>query len=294
MSSRRYNNIHTTHLTSDDCEIKYGKFINITADKIACDDFSADNIGCINLTAHNIATDNLYSENSLLDNTYLKNVYSNPINTSISIFDDINMNSNYINDISLTTDATDPPYYVKYNLTTKQMSYKIESGPPGSTKKYGQFISKVTQTCASGTVLALSHEVTIISDGPYIQTSPAVNNDRIRFNKIGTYKIGTSIQFYRDANKHYALFWFAKNGNFIPDSSSSVILESPSSKVLAYAEIIENITSLNDYIQIYISGINENIMQYSKTIAYSYNPNPDGGTLGIPFVPSVITTVIEI
>jgi len=72
MSNRRYNNIQSNQLNSTNCEIKYGKFIDITADKISCNDFSANNINCINLSANNIATDNLYSKNSLLDNTYLK------------------------------------------------------------------------------------------------------------------------------------------------------------------------------------------------------------------------------
>jgi len=289
MSSRRYNNVHTNEFTSNNCEIKYGKFIDITADKIACNDFSADNIDCINLTAHNIATDNLYSENSLLDNTYLKNVYSNPTNTSITFFDDINMNSNYINNISLTTDASNPVYFVKYNLTTKQMSYKFESAP-GSIKKYGQFSSNVTQNCPSGTTLALLHELTETSNGPYTQVG---NTSIIRFDIIGIYKIGSSIQFRGLSNDHSGLFWFSKNGTYIPRSSSAVFVQKLNDRNVGYAEIITDITSLTDYVQIFITGshISNNTLEAAEANAFT---PPAVTTPNIPSAPSVITTVIEI
>jgi len=216
-------------------------------------------------------------------------VYSNPINTSISFFDDINMNANYINNISLTTDPSNPVYYVKYNLTTKQMSYKFESAP-ASTKKYGQFSSNITQNCPSGTVLALFHELTETSNGPYTQVG---DTSIIRFDRIGTYKIGSSIQFRGIANDHSGLFWFSINGTYIPRSSSAVFVQKLNDRNVGYAEIITDITSLTDYVQIFITGshISNNTLEAAEANAFT---PPAVTTPNIPSAPSVITTVIEI
>ena len=159
---------------------------------------------------------------------------------------------------------------LNYNTSTKELSYKPYA--------YGQFISTTSQAVSPTT-------------GNLVVLSTAVNNsivtlasNKITFNQVGKFKIGASLQFSQSGGSGTtATFYFKKNGTNISNSATSIYIPGNNTEAAGFTEIIEDITSTTDYIEIYI---------YTDSTGIQLLQVP--ATADIPAIPGIIVSVYQL
>lgn len=230
--------------------------------------FSIDLNGKLNIT------DNLQFENDkiLLTGSISINSTSQHTNTII-----LNATQSTVNS------STQGSFYVKpirndqfdnvlnYNSITSEISYK--------PYLFAQLFSNESQIIQQDTSTAIIHNSIGESNGISLS-----NNTEFHFSQIGKFKIGTSILFSESGGSATtARFWFKKNGSDIPVSSSVVYIPGNNTLTLAYAEIIVNISNINDYIEIFT-------YTSSNNVSIAFSPS----SINYPSSPGIITTIYQL
>lgn len=183
----------------------------------------------------------------------------------------LDMSGNTITNITFNFDSNYDYPYVRYNSSTRTISYKPLS--------YANLYNTLSIQLSPGVITDLNYNNISEYDG--ISYSGA----NIYFTQTGKYKIGTSILASESGgNGRELYFWFNLNGTNIPNSSSVLFIPGNNSTTLGYSEIIVNITNISQYVK---------IQAYTAFIGMSINAvnSPD---INVPLSPSIITTVIQI
>lgn len=196
-------------------------------------------------------------------------------NNLLAVKGTLDMCGNTIIDLSLNFNGNSINPFLRYNTSTRQMSYK--------SMNYATLVCDVSQNVGSNinTVIPLVYNKIDISNGIYYDN---MNPSHILFTQPGVYKIGTSIQFFKSQGTASNVYvWFKTNSGNIDRSASIITLPNGESKIFSYVEIIHEITlPSSQYVYIVIQTTDEDISTYAEPAN------------NIPAVPSIITTVIQI
>lgn len=191
------------------------------------------------------------------------------LNASGTELNSITQNSFYVSNIR--NDTASNLNSLNYNSTSKEISYK--------SINFAQLYNTAGITITQNSITPLIYNS--IGDSAGI----SYNGANITFSQVGIYKIGTSILFAESGGSGAeAYFWFNRNENPIPDSSSVAFLAGNNKRTLAYAEIIFSINNTSDTISISAFSNDSGITA----------PAVSSPALGVPASPSIITTVIQI
>ena len=153
-------------------------------------------------------------------------------------------------------------------------------------KSNGSFLSKVTQTCTSGSIKAMEFEI-----AAYTAIGVDVVNDTfgkatlIQVSKDRVYNIAFSAQLNRTSggSSKQITIWLRKNGSNIADTATHLSVQANAGKLVAAWNFFVNI-AIGDDVQIMWSQ-NDNIDILAE-VADVVLPHPA--------VPSVILTINEI
>jgi hypothetical protein len=159
---------------------------------------------------------------------------------------------------------------LNYNTSTKELSYKPYA--------YGQFISTTSQS-----INATTGNLVVISSAVNNSVLTLVSN-KITFNQVGKFKIGASLQFSQNGGSGTtATFYFKKNGTNVANSGTRIYIPGNNTEASGYAEIVEDITSATDYIEVYV---------YSKSTGITIQQL--GAVGDAPATPGVIVSVYQL
>lgn len=198
------------------------------------------------------------------------NLLIDPSN-SLIVNGDLDMSGNTIKNVYLNYDDSLNYPYLKYNTSTKTISYK--------ELHYANLYNTTDITLPQNTIVDLSY------NNITVNTGITYSGSNITFSQTGRYKIGTSILASESGGSGAQLyFWFNFNGTNIPNSSSVIYTPGNNSTVLGYSEIILEITNISQYVKIQAYSTSTGI-----TIDALSSP-----ALNVPASPSIITTVIQI
>jgi hypothetical protein len=213
------------------------------------------------------------STNEVLHLKSSQNIIIDPSNTLI-MNGTLDMSSNNIINFGLNFNQTNNNSFVRFDTINKQLYYK--------PIYYANIFNTNIIDISNIGITKLTYNQMSEYYGIYYDV---LNPSRIKFTQKGIYKIGTSIQFSRDAASGSDVYvWFMDTSANIHNSASIIHLNGSNAKSFNYVEIIYNI---NDESTQYI----EVVTKASETGVRAYAV---AETSPVPAVPSIITTVIQI
>ncbi len=156
----------------------------------------------------------------------------------------------------------------------------IPPTPFTPTLRYGSFFSTQTQTSLGNEEKSMTFNNTDLSNGVSV-----VNNSQIKVTHAGVYNLQFSAQIRRTSGGGTSLMYiyFAKNGNNIPDSNTSITFRNNNDLLVAGWNFIVSLQA-NEFVEI----------KWLATVPEIEIPYLTGHPMGIPDIPSVIATLTQV
>jgi len=270
--------------------------LNVTTDPQASDVFALVNSGETKKVAYGTIRDNIHTTYNTSSLTTLNsfNTFTSSIQTQVTNLTSVTSSYLVGSDTGslMTTGSLSGTSLVfeKGDSSTFSIDLSDTFITPANTGSFVEsayislFSSASQNLVASGSEQVVTFTSVWASQGISLE-----NNNTIRFAKAGTYQFSFVAQIANPENSVYdAWFWVKYNGSNFPNSATQMTLQPrknvnlPSAQLMTI-DIVGVAQNDNDYIQLYWTGENDNILLKEDA---AHGP--------IPEIPSIIANVIRV